>query len=64
MNKEHGACIVSWDFSRGQDGKDISILLVGMKTPKADVEVVNAFQGAEAEEIYNKLFTVKKSGDS
>lgn len=57
MENTHGAFIVSWDFSHGQD-KDI--LLVGRKTPKHDVEVINAFQGKEARDIYEKLSTVKK----
>jgi hypothetical protein len=52
MDNTHGAVIVSWDFSHGRD-KDI--LLVGRKTPKADVEVINAFQGKEARDIYEKL---------
>ena len=59
MNDTHGAVIVSWDFSH--DG-DKHILLVGRKTPKHDVEVINAFQGEEAHEIYEKLMTVKKEG--
>lgn len=57
MNPTHGALIVSWDFSHGPDKH---ILLVGQKTPKSDVEVINAFQGEEAHEIYEKLTTVKK----
>lgn len=49
--------IVSWDFSHAPDKH---ILLVGHKTPKHDVEVINAFQGKEAHEIYEKLITQKK----
>jgi hypothetical protein len=59
MNPTHGALIVSWDFSHAQDKH---ILLVGRKTPRADVEVINAFQGKEAHDIYEKLITVKKEG--
>lgn len=51
--------IVSWDFSHSQDKH---ILLVGRKTPKHDVEVINAFQGKEAHDIYEKLTTQKKEG--
>ena len=47
-----GSCIVSWDFS---NGKDKSILLVGVKTEGDMVKLVNAFQGQEAEELYKKL---------
>ena len=57
MNPTHGALIVSWDFSHEPDKH---ILLVGHKTPKHDVEVINAFQGKEAHEIYEKLTTQKK----
>lgn len=48
-----GSVIVSWDFSHG---KDKSVLLVG-KQENGKVEIVNAFQGKEAEEIYKKLTT-------
>lgn len=55
----HGCLLVSWDFSHNHDD---SILLVGMRSsaPDKDVEVINAFQGKEAEELYKKLTTVKK----
>ena len=48
--------IVSYDFTHGADE---SILLVGKKKPGDIVEIVNAFQGKEAEELWKKL-TVKK----
>lgn len=53
----HGCLLVSWDFSHNHDD---SILLVGMRTPGKNVEVINAFQGKQAEELYKKLTTVKK----
>lgn len=53
----HGAYIVSWDFTHGED---VGILLVGNKKGKNDVEIINAFQGEEAYELYKKLSTVKK----
>lgn len=52
--KTNGAVIMSWDFSRGADGKDKAILLVGKQT-KGTVEVINAFQDQEARDIYEKL---------
>lgn len=55
--KNTGAFIVSWDFSHAYDKH---ILLVGMKQPGMDVEVINAFQGEEAHDIYEKLTTMKK----
>lgn len=49
--RANGAVIVSWDLSHG---KDKEILLVG-KQVNGKVEVINAFQGEEALEIYEKL---------
>lgn len=54
--KENGSLIVSWDFSHGKDER---ILLVG-KQENQKVTIVNAFQGKDAIEIYEKLTTVKK----
>lgn len=51
MNKTTGAYVVSWDFSHG---KDVGILLVG-EQKNGKVDIVNAFQGEEAENIYKKL---------
>lgn len=39
---------------------DTSVLLVGRKSPKQDTQIVNAFQGREAIDIYNKLVTMVK----
>lgn len=52
----NGAYIVSWDFTHG---KDNDVLLVGKQT-KGVMRVVNAFQGEEARDIYEKLTTVKE----
>lgn len=60
MNKV-GSLIVSWDFSRGED---VGVLLVGEKMIGQQVSIVNAFQGKEAHEIYERLVTkpeVKKT---
>lgn len=56
MDKTIGAFIVSWDFSNGSDH---DILLVGQPEGKK-MNVINAFQGKEARDIYEKLSTVKK----
>lgn len=55
MTKTTGSYIVSWDFSHGND---VGVLLVG-KQENGKVDIVNAFQGEEAMEIYMKLSTVK-----
>lgn len=52
-----GSVIVSWDFSKG---KDIGVLLVGRQKPGRNVEIINAFQGQEAVDIYKKLTTVNE----
>lgn len=56
MNKDHGAFVVSWDFTHGED---YDILLVGQSEGKS-MNVINAFQGKEARDIHEKLSTVKK----
>ena len=52
-----GSVIVSWDFSKGED---VGVLLVGRQKPGRNVEIINAFQGEDAEEIYKKLTTVNE----
>lgn len=49
--------LVSVDFTHG---KDTGILIVGRKTPRKDVEIINAFQGEEARDLYLKLITKKE----
>lgn len=51
--------LVSYDPSNGED---IAILLVGEKKPGKPVEIINAYQGKEAEDIWKKL-TVRKKVD-
>lgn len=53
--KTSGAVVVSWDFAHGMD---VGVVLVGEQKNGA-MEVINAFQGKEAEEIYKKLTTPK-----
>jgi hypothetical protein len=48
--------IIGFDFSQG---KDVGVLIVGRKRLNQTVEIVNAFQGKEAEDIYKRLTTVK-----
>lgn len=49
--------IISIDTS---NGKDNAVLIVGRKAVGQQVEIVNAFQGDEALELYDRLSTVKK----
>ena len=52
-----GSVIVSYD----NQSNDIPILIVGKKRKNQSVEIINAFQGDEAVELYTRLTTVKKS---
>ena len=49
--------IIGVDFTRG---KDTGVLIVGRQLPKKEVEVINAFQGEEAHDLYLKLITKKE----
>lgn len=42
-----------------QRDADNAVLIVGRKAPKQSVEVINAFQGEEAKELYERLITKK-----
>lgn len=58
--KSTDSVIVSWDFSRG---KDVGVLIVGSQK-NGRVDVINAYQGKEAYELYRKLTIQKKEADS
>ena len=49
--------LVSIDLSTNGDN---AVLLVGRKRKNETVDIVNAFQGEEAVELYKRLTTVKK----
>lgn len=55
--KSTDSVIVSWDFSHG---KDVSVLIVGNQK-NGQVEVINAYQGEEAYELYRRLTIQKKN---
>ena len=42
-------------------GRTNDVLIVGRKRKGNALEVINAFQGEEAEELYKRLTTVKKA---
>lgn len=44
------------------DNDDTGVLIIGRKRMNQSVEIINAFQGKEAKELYEKLIT-KKDGD-
>lgn len=55
-NKTAECYLVSVDFS---NGRDVGVMLVGKQT-NGVVDIVNAFQGEDAWEIYQKLVTRKE----
>lgn len=46
-----------------KEGTDIPVLIVGRKNPKEAVDIINAFQGDEAEELYKRLTTPKEENN-
>lgn len=54
----NGSIIVGYDFT---NGKDKSVLVVGVKEWNESVTIINAFQGAEAEELFKKLTEKKEN---
>ena len=61
-DKKSGCLLVAWDFASNGDKP---ILLVGVKTPKHAVEIINAFEGEEAVALFKKLTeTGKEKGES
>lgn len=56
MTNTRGAYVVAWDFTRGND---VGVLIVG-RQEKGKMDIVNAFQGQEAMDIYEKLTDKKE----
>lgn len=53
-----GSLVIGYDFS---NGKDKSVLIVGEKRMNQSMEIINAFQGEEAEWMYRKLINKTES---
>lgn len=59
FNQPFAECLlVSIDYNLD---KDNTVLIVGKKTRKKDVEIINAFQGEEAKELYLRLIEKKEN---
>ena len=57
MEERVNDCIlVSVDFNH----PDMKVMVVGRKRPNESVEIINALQGQEAEDLYLKLITPVK----
>lgn len=60
MEKTSDSLIVGFDSSAGKDG---TVLIVGRKKPREAVDIINAFEGEEALELYKKLVTPKAKNE-
>lgn len=54
-----GSAIVSWSFS---EDDDVYVLLVGKQERGKSAEIINAFQGEEAVELFKKLTERERKG--
>lgn len=54
--KKFDTVLVGFDHSHG----DPAVLIVGRKAPRDNVQIINQFQGKEAEELYQKLVGEEK----
>lgn len=52
-NKITGSFIVGYDISKDKD--DQSVLIVGVKEPRKDPEIINTFTGQAAIDMYEML---------
>lgn len=51
--KNSDTLLVGFDHSHG----DITVLIIGRKDAGENVQIINQFQGKEAEELYERLVT-------
>ena len=54
-----GSLLVGYSFNK----EGVPVLIVGKKNPKQAVEIINAFDGDEAVQLYKKLVGDKKGLD-
>lgn len=60
MEKTVDSLIIGFNSSAG---KDCGVLIVGRKKPREAVDIINAFEGEEALELYKKLVTPKAKNE-
>ena len=58
--KVNESLLIGVDFTKGED---VGVLIVG-RQQNGVVNIVNAFQGKDAADLYRKLTTVSKGGSS
>lgn len=54
--KNSDTLLVGFDHSHG----DIAVLIIGRKDAGENVQIINQFQGKEAEELYERLVTKRR----
>ena len=54
MDKTNGSLLIGFDFTHE------GVLIVGQKKAGQNVEIINAFDGDEAKDLYQRLITRKK----
>ena len=57
--KNSDTLLVGFDHSHG----DIAVLIIGRKEAGENVQIINQFQGKEAEALYKKLVEKEASDD-
>lgn len=56
MNGKSDTFLVSFDYTHG----DIPVLIVGRKGEKREIDIINAFKGDEAKDLYDLLMDGKE----
>lgn len=56
MNGKSYTFLVSFDYTHG----DIPVLIIGRKGEKKEIDIINAFKGDEAKDLYDLLMDGKE----
>lgn len=56
MKGKSDTFLVSFDYTQG----DIPVLIVGRKGKKRDIDIINAFKGDKAKDLYDLLMDGKE----
>lgn len=56
MKNKSDTFLVSFDYTHG----DIPVLIIGRKGEKKEIDIINAFKGDEAKDLYDLLMDEKE----
>lgn len=56
MKNKSDTFLVSFDYTHG----DIPVLIIGRKGEKKEIDIINAFKGDEAKDLYDMLMDGKE----